>query len=97
MIILEEPIIEKYEDGTLRYKDQMAIVPPMFNNLYPQSIIHNDGTIRIRIGEHKKFNKDASLQWELFWDEFGNNVKKEDYFKNHKNKVEEIINKFKEH
>jgi len=75
MILLEIKIVEKYKNGKIKYTETIAEVSNLWIALYPNVRINKDGKLHIRIGENKKYKLNGEIEWELYFDNFGNLIK----------------------
>ena len=69
--------IERFENGNISYIENIEVISPFWQGLYPNRRISDDGTLWIRTGKNQKFNADGSIRWEIEYDEFGEIVKKQ--------------------
>ena len=76
MILRKQEIIEKHPNGKISYVETRAIIAPISRALYPNHRTSPDGTLWIRIGVNKKYNRDGKLMWEIWYDDHGNKVKR---------------------
>jgi hypothetical protein len=74
MILRKKEIVEKRQNGKIKYIETRAVISPMWIARYPNHRQAPDGTLWIRVGVNKKFRSNGKLEWEIKYNDCGNVV-----------------------
>lgn len=75
MLTLKKTNKEYHENGSPSYIETVAIIPPLFLNLYRKVSVTKEGVHWIRVGKCQKIHDNGIIAWTLNYDEKGNVIK----------------------
>ena len=66
---------EYHENGSIKYIETIAVIPPLFSVLYSRGCVGFDGVHRIRVGKCQKSHDNGVVAWTLNYDDKGDVIK----------------------